>query len=418
MSQEDDDTPLNLPTIRVWEIDENSTHYDKMIAAPSDEEMKLMWIIWSLIMGVVAVFTGVVFVAILLDKKARKNPFNVYLLCLMVPDILMSLLCFITCWLNAATGYFYSEGLCYSQSFYFIFGIGANSWLNALIARQLYNLLEGARHFRRYKPPTRKMVVVDALKVYAFAVFVAAWGIIDQPWWPHKTGLVLGTACIPIDYDTASTIFFYCVFFPALMGIPMGYVMYVLYMIQKHDLMPPTGKRRLLALYFFRLAAVFVFMWLPALVFLFIVSAWVPHWVVWAGGAWSHMQGLVSTALSLMKPDIGQTTRNFVTCGYYDGEEDRPSWFPSYAKRGTQSSLVQGSNADLSQDHEKAPQNGNRVNMTGEVVGIGGHSAESKLGPDSDDEDLDSGIETDVEMQESTENSMSTKELTKEADVF
>jgi hypothetical protein len=412
MSQEDD-PPLNLPTIRVWEIDANSTHYDRMIAAPSDEEMKLMWIFWSLIMGMVAAFTSFVFVAILLDKRARKNSFNVYLLCLMVSDILMSLLCFITCWLNAMTGHFYSEGLCYFQSFYFIFGIGANSWLNALIARQLYTMLDSAQHFRRYKPPTRKMVIFDAFKVYAFAVFVAAWGIIDQPWWPHKTGLVVGAACFPIDYDTASTIFFYCVYFPALMGIPMGYVMYVLYMITKNGLMPPTGKRRLLALYLIRLAAVFIIMWLPAFVFLFVVSAWVPHWVVWAGAGWSHMQGLVSTALSLMKPDIGQAARNCVTCEY-EGQEHRDS---RSSKRGTPSSLfsMAQSNEGLAENIQENPsESRNCVNMTREVVGIGDHVEETKL--ESFEEDFEEDSDSDLEEQESTKETTS-KEFSEKPDV-
>jgi len=268
--------PLNLPKIRIWDIHENSTHYDKMVAAPSDRDMYLMWVFWSLIMAIVAVATGFVGMAVLCDKKARKNPFNVYLLGLMAPDFIMSLLCFMTCWVNAATGYFYSVELCYAQSFYFIFGIAANSWLNSMIARQLYKMLVDAKNCIPFQPPTRKAVLLEIFGVYLYASFVASWGLLDLPWLPHHTQLVLGTACIPMDYDTASTIFFYCVFFPALMGGPLVYVLWVLYKIKRDHVLPTTGKRRILTVYFMRLALVFVLMWLPALVFLFIVVSQVP----------------------------------------------------------------------------------------------------------------------------------------------
>ena len=38
--------PWNIPSIRIWEINENSTHYDKLVAAPPDEDMVKMWLSW------------------------------------------------------------------------------------------------------------------------------------------------------------------------------------------------------------------------------------------------------------------------------------------------------------------------------------------------------------------------------------
>lgn len=37
----------------------------------------------------------------------------------------------------------------------------------------------------------------------------------------------------------------------------------------------------------------------------------------WAGGTWSHLQGAVSAAVCLMKPDIGVGYMIFITCGRY-----------------------------------------------------------------------------------------------------
>ena len=340
---------INFVSVRVWEINENSTHYEKLIAAPSDIEMKYMWIFWSLIMALVAVVTGYILLAILLSKKARKNPFNGYLMGLMVPDFLMSFMCCITCWINASTGHFYSIEACYFQSFYFIFGIGANSWLNCVIAGRLYKLLYDSQHFRKYEPPTYKQVGLHTICVYIWAAFVASWGIIDVDWLPHHTRLVLGTACIPMDYSTSSTIFFYVCFFPCLMGIPLVYVIYVLYQIKKQNLMPTVGKRRILTVYFLRLAIVFVVMWLPALLFLFILGAWIPHWLVWAGGAWSHLQGLVSSILSLGKPDIKSATYHLWKCQCHprDTDEDMGPWGGTGGTGGPNNNNGDGGNANV-----------------------------------------------------------------------
>jgi len=120
-----------------------------------------------------------------------------------------------------------------------------------------------------------------------------------------------------MDYSTASTIFFYCLMFPLLFGGPFGYVLYCGYQIHHQQLLPPTGRRRILAIYFFRLSVVFVVMWLPGLLFLFVAGAWLDPWVAWAGGSWSHLQGAVSALVSLLKPDIWETVLDFWTCNHF-----------------------------------------------------------------------------------------------------
>ena len=339
-------SPWNIPTVRTWEINDNSTRYDKLVAAPSNDDMVKMWLSWAGIMALVSVFTLMVFIGVLSDKTTRSKPFNLYLIYLMVPDMLMSIPCGITCFLNGLAGKFTTEFACKAQSFYFIFGIGANAWLNAVISYQLYSMLWHARHHQQYRQPTLTQVTKQSLLAYLWAMFVASWGLWDQPWWPHKTWLVNGTACVPMDYNVASTLFFYLVFFPCLMGAPMGYVAFVGYRIYKYKMLPQTGHRRILAVYFLRLAAVFVIMWLPALLFFFILGAWMGHWVLWGGGAWSHLQGGVSAAFSLLKPDITRAVINFWTCRC--GQEPLPrtdSERRSYERRSriSNSSNGQGS---------------------------------------------------------------------------
>ena len=174
-------SPWNIPTVRTWEINDNSTRYDKLVAAPSNGDMVKMWLSWAGIMALVSVFTLMVFIGVLSDKTTRSKPFNLYLIYLMVPDMLMSIPCGITCFLNGLAGKFTTEFACKAQSFYFIFGIGANAWLNAVISYQLYSMLWHARHHQQYRQPTLTQVTKQSLLAYLWAMFVASWGLWDQP---------------------------------------------------------------------------------------------------------------------------------------------------------------------------------------------------------------------------------------------
>ena len=118
------DDRLDVPRLRYWELDENSTRYDRLVAAPSDQELWYMWLFWGILTGAVAVFVMGVFLAVISSRRARKSPFNLYLLYLMLPDAFYSGMCLVSCVLNLTVGHYYSENWCRTQSFYLIFGIG------------------------------------------------------------------------------------------------------------------------------------------------------------------------------------------------------------------------------------------------------------------------------------------------------
>jgi hypothetical protein len=72
-------------------------------------------------------------------------------------------------------------------------------------------------------------------------------------------------------------------------------------------MMPPTGRSRLLFVYFIRIIriiAAFKVMWLPYLILVFVAGGWPSG--VWAGGTWSHFQGANSAGLSLLKQQRGE----------------------------------------------------------------------------------------------------------------
>ena len=262
-----------VPEIREWELNENSTHYDRMVAAPDDADLIKFWSGWAGIMLTTGVLTTLILIPLLSGngRRARKNPFNLYLIFLLAPDTLISWICGFICLSNTLTGHFTTPFMCRFQSFAVVTAIGANSWLNLLVTRQLYTMLNSAQHLTRYQPPTRRQVVREAVAVYVYSTLLGIVGAIPSAsWWPHKTRLTIGAACVPMDYDYASTAFFYGVFFPLLFGIPLAYLLWASYQIYRHDLLPPSGRRRLLAIYFFRLAFVFVIMWTPGLLLLFV----------------------------------------------------------------------------------------------------------------------------------------------------
>jgi hypothetical protein len=96
--------------------------------------------------------------------------------------------------------------------------------------------------------------------------------------------------------------------------------------------MPPSGKRRLLTIYYMRVIAAFVIMWVPFVVMVFFVANGRP-WLAWFGGAWSHLQGPVSGVFVLMKPDITQAYKKLM-CRF---SVERMSSRMSSARRTTSS---------------------------------------------------------------------------------
>lgn len=157
--------------------------------------------------------------------------------------------------------------------------LGANSWLNVVIARELHTMLKHSNKRRRYYPPTLRRVVLHASIVYLGSAIL---GVLEYvPGIPMESAPQFGSACLPLQYDLASTVFFYVVFLPLLALIPILLVAYYAFDVWRSSILPTTGKGRNLAVYFARVIVCFAIMWLPAVVLIFMaggnVSPWVSH---------------------------------------------------------------------------------------------------------------------------------------------
>ena len=115
-------------------------------------------------------------------------------------------------------------------------------------------------------------------------------------------------------YSVESELFFWFVAVPLLLGIPYIYVMYVAYDVYKRKLLPPRGYRKELAVYYFKIVFVVLFIWMPFLVFFVALRGRVHPWVVWAAGSLAHSQTLISSLLACQKHDIRSAVLEFWCC--------------------------------------------------------------------------------------------------------
>jgi hypothetical protein len=193
-----------------------------------------------------------------------------------------------------------------------------------------------------------KRVTIQALCIYVYALVLGILSAVNTTL-PYEGRLVSGLACIPAEYSSASTLFFYLAFLPLFALIPVLYAIYVSCDIYVRSLLPPSGERRVLVIYFARIILAFLLMWLPSLIFIFFIP-WVNHWAAWVGGAWSHLQGLVSAGVSLMKPDIWAAFQAFVCCKTVVTDEQEST---SYSVSGRRRRSRRQSSNEATEDERK-----------------------------------------------------------------
>jgi hypothetical protein len=177
----------------------------------------------------------------------------------------------------------------------------------------MYRLLLNSNQRRRYFPPTIRKVCQQSAVVYLYGLFISLWILVDGPWGLHDVDVLYGFVCLPVQFSAGANAFWYLLFILIFLGIPIIYVIWVVYDIYAKKLLPPTGKRRELTIYFFRLTFIFIFFWMPT-VLVFYVFRGIEPWGMFAFGVFAHSAGGVSAVFSTLKPDVGRATRDFLRC--------------------------------------------------------------------------------------------------------
>lgn len=315
---------IHDPILYETDLDDTHDRYDYPRARPSAGKLHVEFSILASINAVTATLVFLLMTAMLRSKKVRSNVFNIYLLAIAFPDFMVSLLCFFTCALSAPQSEFFSEWMCGFQSFYLNWAFIANAWLNGVVVFQIHKMLRHSQVRRRYIPPTRTQVMTHVALVYTYA---SVWGFLcgfNIDFLPHSSHLYYGFACMPMEYNRASTLFFWLAYLPLSLGLPLVFAAYAATNIITKGLLPPTGKRRVLSMFLLRLCFLYFAIWLPFLV-LFLVGNFVVinQLVFWTGAAISHLQGLFSVLFCLTNKDIQKSFVNILTCRTdYDDQAD------------------------------------------------------------------------------------------------
>ena len=304
---------IHEPPLYSWELNENHTRYDYARVVPDGQTLHVQFSVLATVNAVVAVAVMTLIVSMLRSHAVMENTFNWYLLFIAAPDFLVSFFCLITCAMSAPINRYYSEAMCGFQSFYLSWAFASNAWLNGIIVYQIHKLLKYSSIRRRYFLPTKQQVIKHAFCVYLYGTCLGLVNAFHVPFLPHKAHLWYGFACLPIEYDRASTWFFWLVFQPCFLGVPMMYAAYVLFDIYRNKLLPPMGRRRNLSLFLLRLVFLYFAIWFPFLLIACVGNfAVVKPFIIWMGAVISHLQGLVSALFCLTNKDIRQAVKDFL----------------------------------------------------------------------------------------------------------
>lgn len=123
-----------------------------------DTSVIWMWSVYAGLSGLITVSVSLVLAGLLhqyrYSNPRKKNPFNLYVVFLLIPNLLFGLFCTITClvYLFSTSG---TEGWCRFQSFYRLFDVTSNAWLLSVALQHIYELLQAVSQ-RRLSAALRK----------------------------------------------------------------------------------------------------------------------------------------------------------------------------------------------------------------------------------------------------------------------
>ena len=304
---------------QVWQADlsRNASRYEWNRAKADTATLSATWGTWMVASEVAAAASLTIIAGILHSRAARRNVFNLLIVFLCVPDFVFSSLCGVTCALSYKANEYYGGPLgCEWQAFYIIFGFTGSMWMLVVIAAELRHVLRCSHERRAYVQPTLRQVLRRAGAVYALSLFIASWMFVDAI--PLLVVAGSGMACVPLAYDVGSEAFLWCVYLGLVALLPLGGILYMAWDVFSHGFHRGlSGAKRELLNFFVLVLAVYLVMWLPSIVTMWIFDARMPggNAFNFFGGLWSHLQGLVSAFLFLRKRDVLDAVRGLPLVG-------------------------------------------------------------------------------------------------------
>jgi hypothetical protein len=271
----------------------NATLFDRMVANPSTDVLRWIWLVWAIITVLCCIVSLTIMAGIALSKTARKNAFNQIVVFICLPDFIFSFSCMLTCFFNYFHGKYYYGGdlMCEIQQIYTTFGITASMWMQLLVAKELLRLLRASKKLEHFKPPTFRAVLSQVSLVYCLSLFIGLWSLVDTI--PIKARPLRGLVCLAINYDTLSTAFLWLVYMPSTALIPVSVIIGLIF-CEKPWKIKMTDSTKAATKYFARILAVYLLMWIPTVILVLCLPSliFIDVKLVSIGGSWGHLQGI------------------------------------------------------------------------------------------------------------------------------
>lgn len=164
-----------------------------------------MWLAWVFGCVISGTASALVIFHICSHKKLRRTQFNRFVVALAIPDSIFSLLCAISCLGNYINGSWAGGNInCEIQSVYCTFGMAASIFVNVAVVRELHRMGKCSINMKRYKPLTWPQFRNLVGGIYAFALSLSLMTLV--PGLPFKANAMRGLACLPTEYDMASSV--------------------------------------------------------------------------------------------------------------------------------------------------------------------------------------------------------------------
>ena len=268
------------------------------------------WIPATILSGLSLIMCILVGASILSCPKLRSKGFNIFLVFLLLPDVILNLHSLIIYSIELSEDKYLEmisfKGCVYVMCIYGYY-LFANMWTSVLICYEVHQLLVNSRNTRRYIPLQTKTAIKRAsiphflgfLFVFFFFLILPVFGVhTDQ------------NSCWDIRTRETDIVLF--IFVCGLnMVIPFFYISYVTLDVYWRNLLPSMGNNRFIASFFLRTTII------SAIITAITISATLvrtPHsWKAFIVSI--NLQGLVVGGLSLMKADVRRAFFSFTTCG-------------------------------------------------------------------------------------------------------
>lgn len=305
-------------------------------------------------------------ISILSRNSARKNTFNLYIVFLIFPDWLSTLVAIVS---NAIVASkceipeWYKDVSHFVFSFYYF----SNFYLNCCVAYEIYTMVEESHRLRRTQPPTMRKVFLQVGCVYSLSVLVALWAILDVSWsWYDVKNLDFGSP----DGGSFSKIGS-MTFAGTTVLVPISFVVGLRIRMWSKRLMQNEGRTRTLYLFFERITIIFVAMYIPGIGLIFAmdkldIDGNAHYWVELTFDSIIALQALMTLYIVSLKEDIS----NVVACACFSAGDttdeveadlercDKDAFsvaYPAVSRSGTRTSIAPFSMTEKSETIKALP---------------------------------------------------------------